>query len=543
MKLNRLLATIRIPAKLNLIIAVSAVLLILIQLTSAYHLKTTLTEARQQQAVALVQAIASQLDAEAAAGLQDAETAQKRVRQLAAASRYGDHGYFFLFDTSGVMVMHPVNPALDGLPMLAHEQSYMVQAFRTFVDVATKQGKGFASYLWPKPGAAGQEEKVSYLQKLQHWDWVLGSGIYLADIHEQFTQALLTVAIETSICIALLVLLSGVVARNITKPLGALTRTISNIAQHKDLTVSLKSYGSDELSVMAKAFNGMNSDFRAVLAHIHNNTSSLASQAEELSCVTSQIQTGITQQFNDTESVMNSVNDLTRSAQRIYAEAEQALDTADQSSQLTRQGLMDLQQTLDAVAHIAANIASAQSSVQELQQSSTEIGVVLEVINQIAEQTNLLALNAAIEAARAGEQGRGFAVVADEVRKLAQRTQQSTLDIKQIITRLHQGVESTVRDMAHCQQASEQSKTTSERTQTTLVQINSAAQSLSTVNSQIADAARQQSQAIGAVAECVCGISTVAKQTEAGARHTQESSIELSAMSHRLNTLVAQFKV
>ena len=162
MKLNRLLATIRIPAKLNLIIAVSAILLILIQLTSAYHLKTTLTESRQQQAVALVQAIASQLDAEAAAGLQDAATAKARVRQLAATSRYGEHGYFFLFDTSGVMVMHPVNPALDGLPMLAHEQDYMVQAFRTFVDVATNQGKGFASYLWPKPGEAGQEQKVSY---------------------------------------------------------------------------------------------------------------------------------------------------------------------------------------------------------------------------------------------------------------------------------------------------------------------------------------------------------------------------------------------
>ncbi|WP_249348308.1 methyl-accepting chemotaxis protein [Pseudoalteromonas aurantia] len=288
----------------------------------------------------------------------------------------------------------------------------------------------------------------------------------------------------------------------------------------KDLTIQLKSQGNDELSVMAKTFNNMNQHFRDILNNINGNTHSLASQAEELACVTNQIQTGIKQQNNDTESVQNKISALSKSSESVYSQSNMA-----------------------AIDKVAASVSQAEKAVAELQQSSTEIGAVLDVINKVAEQTNLLALNAAIEAARAGEQGRGFAVVVDEVRTLAIRTQQSTDDIQNIIAKLYQGVFATVSEMLTCKRATEQGLETGTLCNDTLNIIDTAVKSLSAINIEIANSAQVQTQNTIDIANSMSGIAQVASQTETGAEHTKASSHNLSEMSHQLNHLVSEFKV
>lgn len=468
---------------------------------------------------------------------------QEKAKTLLNATRYDESGYFFLFDLHGDMVAHPIKPELNEQSMTRHNKEFISHAFTLFVKTARTEGQGFVAYNWPKPGSTEQEEKVSFIKKLRHFDWALGTGIYLTDVEEQYQQTLIVLLVETLVYITLLLLLSGLVARNIIKPLNKLTNTMENIAKNKDLTIQLKSEGKDELSTMATAFNHMTADFRAVLDNINGNTCALASSAEELACVTNQIQQGIAQQNADTEMAQQQISEIDHTAKEVFIQTNIALEKVEQTTNLTAQGLKHLQDTVFSIEQIAQSVDSASLAAANLQQSSSQIEMVLEVIHKITEQTNLLALNAAIEAARAGEQGRGFAVVADEVRTLAMRTQQSTHDIQAIISEIQKGVQATVEDMTNCKQATELGKSLSENCNVTLFEIDKAVSSISVINQQIANASAAQSSAVTEVVQGMLGIASVAEQTETGARHTQASSHQLSEMSCELNTLVSQFKV
>lgn len=532
-----------IPTKLRISVVLACFIIIGTQLSAAFKLKDSIIFERQQKAQYLVTALTSQINAIARQSDTSTPQKQQKVRDLLDQTRYGDSGYFFLFDENGNMVTHPIKPELNEQSMVHHHQVFISSAFRQFVDVANQRGSGFVTYQWPKPGSNEQERKSSFIYKLNHWGWAIGTGIYYADVETQFNERVMTILIEALFYIFLLIVVSNLIARNIIKPLTKLTQTMTVIAEQKNLTIALKTAGKDELTLMAKAFNAMTQHFRAVLQTITGNTHSLASQAEELACITSQIQTGITEQNQGTEAISIKVTDLDNSAKQVFEQTHCALNTAQRSAKLTQDGLAQLQENVTAIRQVARTVGQAQQTVLKLQSSSEQIGEVLNVIKQVADQTNLLALNAAIEAARAGEQGRGFAVVADEVRSLAMRTQQSTDDIQAIIHQLQAGVSDTVTQMTHSQQAALAGIAISEQGEVTLQHIDRAVREMSDINTDIAAASQQQTMAISDIANEMLQIATIAKQTEVGAAHTQEASIELSAMSHKLSQLVTEFKV
>ncbi|WP_193332507.1 methyl-accepting chemotaxis protein [Pseudoalteromonas ulvae] len=542
-KINHLLGKMLIPTKLRISVVLACFIIIGTQLSAAFKLKDSIIYERQQKAQYLVTALTSQINAIARQSDTSTPKKQQKVRDLLAQTRYGDSGYFFLFDENGNMVTHPIKPELNEQSMVHHHQTFISSAFRQFVDVANQRGSGFVTYQWPKPGSNEQERKSSFIYKLNHWGWAIGTGIYYADVETQFNERVMTILIEALFYIFLLIVVSNLIARNIIKPLTKLTQTMTVIAEQKNLTIALKTAGKDELTLMAKAFNAMTQHFRAVLQTITGNTHSLASQAEELACITSQIQTGITEQNQGTEAISIKVTDLDNSAKQVFEQTHCALNTAQRSAKLTQDGLAQLQENVSAIRQVARTVGQAQQTVLKLQSSSEQIGEVLNVIKQVADQTNLLALNAAIEAARAGEQGRGFAVVADEVRSLAMRTQQSTDDIQAIIHQLQAGVSDTVTQMTHSQQAALAGIAISEQGEVTLQHIDRAVREMSDINTDIAAASQQQTMAISDIANEMLQIATIAKQTEVGAAHTQEASIELSAMSHKLSQLVTEFKV
>lgn len=384
---------------------------------------------------------------------------------------------------------------------------------------------------------------MSFVGKSNKWGWVLGTGVYFTDVEDAFKDELIATSVHTLIFVIALVLFSTLIAQNILKPLNKLTRTMSLIADDKDLSIVMKSKGKDELATMATAFNKMNNNLRDVVVSIHGNTDSLASQAEELSSVTHQIQSGIRDQKEQTLAVAGRVEQLTHSADLVSEKVEIALVTTRESNEVIASGTQSVHENLDVIQSVAEEVQATAKIAGDLESSSNEIGDILDVIKQIAEQTNLLALNAAIEAARAGEQGRGFAVVVDEVRTLAQRTQESTGNIQRIISDLQTGVQQTVGSLQNCQHKAELGIEKATNCGDALTSVQASIKTLAEMSTEIASSAEDQRHQILSIGDSISSISQVAEQTETGTSHTSQSSEQLSVMAQKLNGLVNAFKV
>lgn len=541
--LTNCLNNLKVSSKLRLIIAFASIIIFMLQIHSAYDLKDHMLLERKNSAQLLIGNLESQVRALQNLYVNSPTKLESEIKRTVESARYGENGYFFLFDLNGDMILHPIKPQLNSLSMTRHEKPFIATAFSEFVRTAKAYGHGFVYYQWPKPGSTELEQKSSFVQRLSYGEWVIGTGIYLEDIESEFTSMLMVSVISTFGYVLLLILLASWVARNITKPLGKLTSSMSEIAATKDLTIVLKNHGKDELSSMASAFNAMNHDFKGVLHIISNNTSTLASQAEELACVTSQIQVGIVEQKQQTMHVASNIEELSSQAHSVTNQTAQSLTTTQKVEMLSKQGLAHVADNLNSITQVANNVEHAQSVVLELQAASEHIGDILNVIKQVAEQTNLLALNAAIEAARAGEQGRGFAVVADEVRTLAKRTQDSTGSIEAMIEQLQTRVQVTVEQMQQAQNATQEGLKISQKCTQTLQHIDEAVLVLFTINEEIAQATNEQQTAVTNISRNVSEIAAIAEQTQLGAKHTHQSSEQLSEMSQQLNVLVAEFKL
>ncbi|KPH64677.1 methyl-accepting chemotaxis protein [Pseudoalteromonas porphyrae] len=541
--LTNCLNNLKVSAKLRLIIIFASLIILILQIHNAYDLKDRMLIERKNSAQLLVDSIESQFKALESNFELTEQARNDEIKRLVKQASYGQSGYFFLFDLSGKMVMHPIKPQLNDLSMTTHEKPFIASAFTQFVKMARLYNQGFVYYQWPKPGSVELEQKTSFVKRLGSGQWAIATGIYLDDIEEEFNEQLKISLISTFGSIVVLVLLGLYIARNITKPLAKLTYSMSEIAANKDLTISLKSDGKDELSIMACAFNNMNNDFKDVLSVINGNTSTLASQAEELACVTSQIQVGIAEQKEQTVQVANNIASLSTQAHSITQQTALSLQTTKDVELLSKQGLKHVEDNFNSITQVAGNVEQAQLAVLELQTASEQIGDILNVIRQVAEQTNLLALNAAIEAARAGDQGRGFAVVADEVRTLAKRTQESTGSIQLMIEQLQARVGLTVEQMQQAHSATQYGLSVSHECTQTLQQIDEAVHVLFTISEDIALATNDQQNAMTSIGGNITEISAIAEQTELGAKHTHQSSEQLSEMSQKLNGLVGEFKL
>lgn len=549
--INSILNQFSVSAKIRFIIVFASLLILGAKVVSAYSLKEQILEERNAAAKALVESTISQIDnltkSRTIPVLQSSELSVEQLKKLALqqiqSTRYGENGYLWVNDLDGNMLMHPIKPELNGQNMIKSNTDYVAYAFEQFVTIANLKGSGFVSYQWPNPGETLLQNKVSFVGKASFLPWVVGTGVYIDDVEDAFQQELISTALYTVLFVLALFIVSAVIAKNITKPLQRITKTMTLIAEEKDLSISMKNTGRDELSHMAKAFNKMNSNLRDVVVNIHGNTDSLASQAEELSCVSHQIQAGIEEQKKQTLSVIERVDALSKSSAGVSDKAKYALAATNESHQTVSDGHDEVAQNIEAIQSVSNHVKDAVSVADKLDSSSQQIGNILDVIKHIADQTNLLALNAAIEAARAGEQGRGFAVVADEVRTLAQRTQESTGNIQTIITELQEGVHQTVLSMKACEEKTEIGIASATRCGQALESIKSSVNSLNEVAGDIVDSTEQQQQQISSISHSVSSISAVTEQTQSGTHHTAQSSEQLSNMAQQLNGLVNKFKI
>ncbi len=307
-------------------------------------------------------------------------------------------------------------------------------------------------------------------------------------------------------------------------------------------TVDLTFRHPNAKSAFARGFNQFMDALATTMAQVVGTATRLRSATGDLSKVASESSRGIERQRGQTEQAAQAVSELRHAVDEVARGAANAAEAAGRAQGSSRDGMQVVDGTRDKARLLVAQAGEAGSLVARLQKSGEDIGKVLDVIKGVAEQTNLLALNAAIEAARAGEQGRGFAVVADEVRTLASRTQESTREIEQMISRLQSGVRDVAAAMASSSEAANESAAYAERMSETLTGIAVAIDSINAMSGQIASAAEEQSAAAGEIASNVDSIRDSAQGTAAGAESTAQSSVELDRLAQELDTAVRRFK-
>lgn len=353
----------------------------------------------------------------------------------------------------------------------------------------------------------------------------------------------------TAATIQLLLLLAGlavmvfIVRRTVIKRIHAMRHTMEAIAKDDDLSYSVVVESRDEIGAMGNAFNRMIAKFKQSLHAVADVTQQLHDVSDQVSHVADTTLHAVVQQRTETDMVASAMNEMSATVQEVARHATQTAQASQGADDESKQGVLVAQQAIEGIRELIVEIESAAHVVQQVETDTANISAVLDVIKGIAEQTNLLALNAAIEAARAGEQGRGFAVVADEVRTLASRTQKSTEEIQNMIERLQHGVKNAVGAMGGAQQRATSGADCVEKASQSLHVIAAEVATINDMNTQIATAAEEQSAVAEEINRNITSISSIADNTSAGATQTAQSSVELVRLATELRRLVSQFKL
>lgn len=352
------------------------------------------------------------------------------------------------------------------------------------------------------------------------------------------------VAIITALVVILLalVMIAYLLTRSIIVPLAQAVTAAERVAAG-DLTQPIQAEGRDEPALLLKALARMQANLRQTIARIAASSDQLASASEELHTVTEDTSRGLHQQSAEIDQAATAVNQMTVAVEEVASNAVSTADASKDADRTTRDGRDQVNQALQSIEQLVAEVTGTSAQVQQLANSASEITRVLDVIGAIAGQTNLLALNAAIEAARAGEAGRGFAVVADEVRALAHRTQQSTAEIEQMIAGIQNGTERAVTAMSSSQGRAAGTLEVAQGAGRALEVIAEAIASINQRNLVIASASEEQAQVAREVDRNLVNIRDLSMQTSAGANQTSAAAQDLSRLAVDLNAMVAQFKV
>jgi methyl-accepting chemotaxis protein len=344
------------------------------------------------------------------------------------------------------------------------------------------------------------------------------------------------------VTVILTVVLAAVLTRSITSPISDALAVAERIAD-SDLSREVLISGRDEAGRLLAALARMQGSLRETIAHIADSSTQLASASEEMTAVTEDASRGLVRQNDEVNQAATAVTEMSAAVDEVARNAEAAAQSSRESMAFTRSGIENVAQTLKAIESLASNVASTGDQVRALSSRAQDISKVVEVIRAIAEQTNLLALNAAIEAARAGEQGRGFAVVADEVRALAHRTQQSTQEIEQMISAIQADSTQAVDAMNVSAQMASGSISVAQSADLSLKQIADAITRINERNLLIATASEEQAQVAREADQNLTSIRELSIQSSAGASQTASACSEMSNLAVELNRLVVRFKV
>lgn len=318
---------------------------------------------------------------------------------------------------------------------------------------------------------------------------------------------------------------------------------IANAISRNDISHTCTMQSNDMIGEIIDAFNQMAANLRNMIGQISGATTQLAAAAEQTSTITEETSRGVQAQQAEIDSIASAMNQMTATVQEVARNAADASNAANKADREAKSGALVATEAIGGIDSLVTEVNSASKVIRNLEKESENIGSVLDVIRGIAEQTNLLALNAAIEAARAGEQGRGFAVVADEVRTLASRTQQSTQEIQDMILRLQDGAVNAVKVMEAAQGKAQDSSDLVEKAAESLAMIAGSVSAINDMSTMIASAAEEQSAVAAEMQSNMNNIRDVADRSADGAQQTAQASEELARLAAEQQALMAKFKM
>ncbi|GAA5648409.1 methyl-accepting chemotaxis protein [Vibrio proteolyticus] len=537
----------KIKTRLYLLTVLIAVLMLVPFAAMLFDYQQDLMEAKQTKTRHLVEtahSLMSYYQQQQQQGLLSTEQAQQQARSAIATLRYQQDDYFWINDLQPAMVMHPMKPQLDGKDLSAIKDPNGKALFVDMVNLVKKQGAGFVYYMWPKPGSNVDVEKVSYVKLFQPWGWLVGSGVYLDDVNALVWQRVQSALMILTASLLAMIALAAWIGHSITQPCSDTERALREIADGDgDLTRQLPVHGNDELSHIASAFNQFTARIREIVRDLQPITDGITGAAVELNQVASTASGKTQQQQQSVDTVASAMDQLHANNQEVANAAQEAAQAAQTAHDKGRHGSAVITQASSYMDALSALVTQTQANARSLERETQDVGSVLEVIRGVAEQTNLLALNAAIEAARAGEQGRGFAVVADEVRTLATRTQSSTDEIEQIITSLQKRAAEVCLSMEQTEQQSGATQQQAVIAQQALADIDHEVATILSLNEHIAEACAQQTSATDEISRSVAAIADHSNQAAAEANQVAAASEQLMQSGRQLQTSFAAFKV
>jgi methyl-accepting chemotaxis protein len=535
--------------KISLLVIAALLGLVSLVVYSAFETRRDLIGARKELIRSMLEGVHATLadfQAQEIAGTLTRAQAQQAATEAIGRIRYGGKDgrseYVYAFTTEGVGIYHVVRERI-GQNMLDRIRD--AQGNYTWKDIiATARQSPEGAYLTTmtaRPGEKDLLEKLGYTRIFEPWSWVLGTGVYVDDIDREFSKRLLRSLGGSAVLIGLIGWLGFVVARGILRQVGGepedAIRLMSRVAEG-DLTGKMSAAGKDS---MLAAVSEMVHSLRNMVAAISQHSRCLTQGAEQISGASREVALASQYQSDATSAMAAEIEEMTVSINHI---ADGARDTQENSLfavRLSEEGVARVETATHEIREIALLVSNASTRIRQLEGHANRISSIAGVIKDIAGQTNLLALNAAIEAARAGEQGRGFAVVADEVRKLAERTSSATVEIEQMIAGIQSDTIQVVGVMDAALPQVEAGVQATEGAAESLRQIKDAAQSTLASIRAVAVAAKEQSEASTSMAQKVEQVATMVAETTAAMQSTAETAAEMEKISSELNLLANRF--
>ncbi|MGY5746031.1 methyl-accepting chemotaxis protein [Vibrio antiquarius] len=479
---------------------------------------------------------------------------KEAAKEILKAMRFESDGYFFAYDSQGVNTLHAIKPSLEGKNLYDLKDENGVAVIAGLID-ASQKGDGFLYFSWHKPTIDAQAPKLGFAEYLSKWDWVLGTGVYIDDIDQQVamhrelkTQELkehtLSAVLISVIGLIITSVLTSIVVSKGIQPLQHVAASLKDVAAGGgDLTARLKVESQDEVGEVAAAFNEFMDKLHPLMQDIHRSATTVQTVSQSLNTQTSQASGQMQDHCLETDKVVTAVTQMSMTAKEVASNTNATAQAIDDANSQVTAAQHEVEQAIEGITELVTEIDSTSDAISELSLQTEKITKVLDVIGEIAEQTNLLALNAAIEAARAGEQGRGFAVVADEVRSLASRTQNSTHEIGDMLKQLQNGVSRAVSTMSVSQKRGVKTAEESALIQQSLSGVHHSIGTIRDMGIQTASAAEEQSAVAEDINQNLVAIQQIVNNINETLQHAESISTQLSQSGTEIHGLVGNFKL